>query len=149
MELDILGSGLSYGTADDLAVLPENDPEIVAALARWLGIEADLDRWFVLEPVDTSLATKPIFPTPCTLRKALTCYCDITGLPNKQFVSYMAHFAGLGEEVSACTRVCVLVSFCRVGVARALQHSRRCALAVDGGVWRARLCDCRSAGCSR
>ena len=88
-----------YGTADDLVVLPENDPAQVESLARWLGFDKDLDRWFTLEKADPSAEVKVLFPTPCTVRKALTCYCDINGAPSKQLVSYLACYAEKSDEV--------------------------------------------------
>ncbi len=101
VELDIRGTGLYYGTADDLSILPENDPTTVATFARWLGFDKDLDRWFTLEPSATvDEAPKLLFPMPTTVRKALTCYCDLTGLPSKQLMSYLGCYAQVGEEVS-------------------------------------------------
>jgi NADPH-ferrihemoprotein reductase len=99
IELDIRGSGLYYGTADDLVILPENDPAQVESLARWLGFEKDLDRWFTLEAKEDVEDVKVMFPTPCTVRKALSCYCDINGLPSKQLVSYLASYAEKSDEV--------------------------------------------------
>ena len=52
IEIDLAGTGLHYGTADDLAVLPDNSPSSVAQLAKWLGYEGDLDRWFILEKAE-------------------------------------------------------------------------------------------------
>ena len=63
------------------------------SLARWLGFDRDLDRWFTLEPAEAGSELKVMFPTPCTLRRALLCYCDTNGPPSKQLVSYLASYA--------------------------------------------------------
>ncbi len=42
---------------------------------------------------------KLMFPTPCTVRKALTCYCSLMGPPSKQLVSYLACYAEKSDEV--------------------------------------------------
>ena len=154
IEIDLAGTGLHYGTADDLAVLPDNSPSSVAQLAKWLGYEGDLDRWFILEKAEgvtvrSTLArahthshlrtlthaysrthsysyphvltvscgcvlqdAKSLFPTPCTVRTALTSYVDIHGHPRKQLLSYFSVLASNSAEVRACVRVCVLDYLC-------------------------------------
>lgn len=66
---------LEYVTADNLAILPENDEDAVKRLAIVLGF--DLDMIFKLEGVNPDF--KHPFPTPCTVREALSKYCDIHG----------------------------------------------------------------------
>ena len=46
---------------------------------------------------------KTLFPTPCTVRTALTCYIDIHGMPRKQLLSYFSVLAAKTEEVCAKT----------------------------------------------
>jgi hypothetical protein len=109
IELDIRGTGIYYGTADDLSILPENDPAVVATFARWLGFDRDLDRWFTLEPAPRGPgeeAPKALFPTPTTVRRALAAYCDVNGPPSKQLISYLACYAQASAEVSRAL-VCV------------------------------------------
>jgi len=92
MELDISDSGLSYVTADNLAVCPRNPEAAVARVAKALGL--DLEQWFDLKPADASgkAVTAP-FPTPCTVRTALAQYCDVMGMPRKALLTALAHFA--------------------------------------------------------
>ena len=57
LEIDSQHPTLSqYQTADNLGILPENDPKIVESLGKWLGF--DLDARFTLVPSD------PDGPTP-------------------------------------------------------------------------------------
>lgn len=78
IEVDLSGTGLTYATADNLAVMPENDPAAVAELAKALGFS--LDQAFYVEPVDAADADMKFdFPTPCTVRDALTRFFDIHG----------------------------------------------------------------------
>ena len=78
VEIDLSGTGLTYVTADNLAVMPENDPTMVAELAKALGYT--LDQAFYVEPVDAGdHDLKYDFPTPCTVQDALTRFFDIHG----------------------------------------------------------------------
>ena len=107
VELDL--GGVSYSTADNLYVLPENDAPTVEAVARWLGY--DLNEWFTLEPAaaaagaaDSTPAAPlavPPFPVPCSVRDALTYYCDLHGAPRKEFVAELAYFATAADERAA------------------------------------------------
>jgi NADPH-ferrihemoprotein reductase len=100
VELDLKGTGLKYATADNLYVCAENEEVTVTAVARWLGYDAD--QWFTLEPARARSAgadaPKPLFPVPCTVRTALSRYCDLTGLPRKELLGHLAHFAGVSSE---------------------------------------------------
>ena len=40
----------------------------------------------------------PPFPTPCTVRAALSWFCDLEGAPPKAFVAQLAHFANKSDE---------------------------------------------------
>lgn len=80
---------MSYTTADNLAILPENDPSKVEKLARTLGF--NLEDIFVLEPADSAdkSSFKYTFPSPCTIGDALTKYLDIQGLPKHSTVTQL------------------------------------------------------------
>ena len=72
----VLCSGLTYHTADNLAVLPENSDEVVEAICSSQGYNAD--EYFILEPGDGAESKfKHMFPTPCTIGDALRRYCDV------------------------------------------------------------------------
>lgn len=92
IELDIAGTGLSYVTADNLAVCPRNPQDVVERVAR--ALDADLEQWFDVKPVTGAGKPAPApFPTPCTVRTALTQYCDLMGMPRKALLTSLAHFA--------------------------------------------------------
>lgn len=98
IELDI--GGAPYATADNLYVLPENDAATVDAVARWLGF--DLDMWFTLEATDQQAPPPaPPFPVPCSVRDALTHFCDLHGAPRKELVAELAPFAASADERAA------------------------------------------------
>jgi NADPH-ferrihemoprotein reductase len=103
MELDLGGSGLQYGTADTLYVCPENDGGLVAAVAARLGVDAGA--WFSLAPRAAPAAgaaaappPPPLFPTPCTVRAALTHFLDIAGPPRRDLLRALARFASAPAE---------------------------------------------------
>lgn len=86
VEIDLSSSGLTYHTADNLAVLPENSDEVVEAICSSQGYNAD--EYFILESGDGAESKfKHMFPTPCTIGDALRRYCDVQGIPRHSAVS--------------------------------------------------------------
>lgn len=78
IEIDLKKSGVSYVTADNLAILPENNGKKVAALAKAQGY--DLKEVFAVTPVPGEEDSfKLAFPSPCTVEEALTLFLDIQG----------------------------------------------------------------------
>ena len=80
--------GLTYITADNLAVLPENPLNEVESLATHLGYE--LNQSFYIEPIVYEGSHKDMrhhFPTPCTVKEALTRFFDIHGYPRHSIVA--------------------------------------------------------------
>ena len=78
IEIDNGPVGVSYRTADNLAMFPENDLETVEKVAKLLGL--NLDEVFTLEEnedVDKKIKFKFPFPTPCSVRTFLTKFCDL------------------------------------------------------------------------
>jgi len=90
IEIDIAGTGLQYLTADNLAVLPHNSSTGVSALAMAMGY--NLNDTIVMEN------GKALFPTPCTVRDALTKYTDLHGIPRRSTLAQLAFFAKDNEE---------------------------------------------------
>lgn len=88
IELDISDSGVEYNTADNCAVLPENDDSSVDQLANALGYDPDLV--FTMEPKDSG--KKHLFPTPCSVRVALKSFCDIHGIPRRATLKELVPF---------------------------------------------------------
>lgn len=93
IEIDIAGSGLTYHTADNLAVLPENTDAAVEAVCSCLGYNPK--EYFLLEPAeagDAGAKFKHMFPTPCTIDTALRRYCDIQGIPRHSLMISLIPF---------------------------------------------------------
>lgn len=91
IEVDISKTGLSYQTADNLAVCPENSSAIVSAICENMGYAED--EFFVLEPTDPSNSKyKHIFPTPCTVGDALRRYCDIQCIPRHATMCHLVPY---------------------------------------------------------
>jgi NADPH-ferrihemoprotein reductase len=91
VEIDLKSVGLSYLTADNLAILPENSPAEVEALAASQGY--DLDYSFTVVPTAEEEGDfKQSFPTPCTVREALTLYLDIHGSVHKALLKHLAAY---------------------------------------------------------
>ena len=101
VEFELEGTGLTYDTADNLAICPENDPELVKEAAKFL--ELDLDEWFVLHPRESS--TGPLFPTPCTIRTALSCYISLNQVPSRHTLVELSMFATNPEHQKRLTHL--------------------------------------------
>lgn len=88
IEIDLGGTGATYHTADNLAVLPLNDAVVVDRLCAQLSY--DPESYFTLEH---DASHKPVFPTPCTVRDALSRFMDIMSVPRRclleQLVPYI------------------------------------------------------------
>lgn len=99
VEFNIDKSSVTYFTADNLAILPENSEESVEKFARRFGY--DLNQYIKIESVEqngdvdgsTQEELKYPFPTPCTIRTILKHYLDILGIPRRkmleQFLPYL------------------------------------------------------------
>lgn len=96
VSLDLSGTTLTYGTADNLGVLPVNSTSSVLELANWCDWHAQ--QWIDLKPAKAG--TPPLFPMPCTVAHALGHYCDLHGPLSKSLVAAMAHFATRDAERS-------------------------------------------------
>ncbi|KAK9807225.1 hypothetical protein WJX73_010755 [Symbiochloris irregularis] len=100
LELDTSGSGMSPDPGDSLGVVPQNDPDLVAALLARLGWDGR--RVFSVAPAagsgsedggDTKLL--PHLHWPCSIQHALTYHCDIASPPRKSLLRLLAEQASM------------------------------------------------------
>mmetsp|Transcript_1048 Transcript_1048/g.1493 ORF Transcript_1048/g.1493 Transcript_1048/m.1493 type:complete len:684 (-) Transcript_1048:78-2129(-) len=106
IEIDIskASGNLNYQTADNLAVLPVNDDEVVNEVATALGY--DLDAVFCVKASPSGGKNfKHIFPVPCTVREFLQRYCDLTMAPRRSELKVLANFASNAIDRSALLRM--------------------------------------------
>ncbi|KAG7399021.1 hypothetical protein PHYBOEH_009912 [Phytophthora boehmeriae] len=94
VELDLRDTGVTYQTADNLAVLPENETSVVERLALRMGY--DLDQWVSIEAVDPE-GELP-FPSPSRIGEILTRYLAINSAPRKGPLKQLAFFASNPDE---------------------------------------------------
>ena len=90
LEIGLDESGIQYQPGDIVALLPENDPELVAQLIEATGLSAD------------EIVT--IKETPYTLKEALTQKRDITSL-NKKWVENYAEQTGQSDLDITATNI--------------------------------------------
>ena len=85
-----LPADATYSPCDTIEVLPENTAEQVQRVANYFDASdlLDVDIDFVT-PTGKPAVVLP-FPTPCTLRTALTSYMDLNVSPSKTFLSNLA-----------------------------------------------------------
>jgi len=99
IEIDNGSVGVSYRTADNLAMFPENDLETVEKVAKLLGL--NLDEVFTLEEnedVDKKIKFKFPFPTPCSVRTFLTKFCDLHSPIRKKQLKDLSEFCAKPED---------------------------------------------------
>lgn len=116
VEIDVGSVGLSYVTADNLYICPDNETELVETTAKLLNVE--LDKWFTLEPnqnsgstissfasSSASTGTVSLFPSPCTVRTALTRYCNLAGRVDRIFLTQLVSYIADANERNYLTKI--------------------------------------------
>lgn len=81
-----------YETGGKIGIFPENEEEIVREIAALQGYDLELSFQF-----NSSKIQHP-FPTPITVREALTKYCDLTTLVRKKTLKKLSQFTSNLEE---------------------------------------------------
>ena len=84
---------LSYTTADNLGILPENQMEVVERVAEALGYQHQLDTLIsvVSSPEGGDWHGLP-FPVPITIRECLLRYLDLTSAPRRSDLKRLSIF---------------------------------------------------------
>ena len=88
IEIELEGTGLTYNTADNLAVMPENDASSVTALAKALGYPLDV-RYITQNVASAESGNVDEFPSPFTARDALTRFFDVHGVPRASILAQL------------------------------------------------------------
>jgi NADPH-ferrihemoprotein reductase len=96
LEFDIKNVPLTYATADNLAIVPENDEDQVARVAS--ALDVDRSQYVALTSVDTSKPTRHLFPNPCSIDDILRLYLDLNSAPRKGALASLAHYATNASE---------------------------------------------------
>lgn len=106
IELNLKGVNLHYQTADNLAIIPENSKANVAALAKSQGY--DLDFTFAIQKAannDDEEEFKHSFPSPCTVRDALTLYYDIQGPVKQALLKHLLPYVVDAQQLAWLTDI--------------------------------------------
>mmetsp|Transcript_24403 Transcript_24403/g.56238 ORF Transcript_24403/g.56238 Transcript_24403/m.56238 type:complete len:691 (+) Transcript_24403:83-2155(+) len=105
IEVDIRGlPALNWKTADNLDVLAENPEREVLWFAKRLGVEEDLDKSVAfVRASGVDKAVRRPFPVPCTIRNALTLFCDLATAPPRRVLRQFAAFVKDEQERAAVT----------------------------------------------
>jgi NADPH-ferrihemoprotein reductase len=106
VELELPRTIEHYETASNLSIIPENSPESIEQVATALGWQEKLDQWFSLSPTSNQNDDVGyLFPTPCTLRTAFSCYCAINSLIDYDFIEHMISFMTNNEYRTTINRL--------------------------------------------
>jgi NADPH-ferrihemoprotein reductase len=93
VEIDCASAGLTYQTAQNLAIYPENSSDIVNKAAQLLGL--NLDDVFTIEKnsenEDDESFKHPI-PSPISVETYLSKFCDLQGALRKKQLKELAQF---------------------------------------------------------
>jgi NADPH-ferrihemoprotein reductase len=130
VEIELEGTGLTYQTADNLAVMPENDPAAVAELVKAQGYV--LDESFYVEPVDAADA-KYDFPSPCTVKDVLSRFYDLHGALKQNTLKQLVPYVADGQQKDWLKAL--LADDNRAAFKKTFQEGGRsiCDLLVNGG----------------
>lgn len=89
--------GVSWRTADNLEVLPQNPDDVVEWFAERLKVNEQLEHYMTFTRTNTTKPVKKPFPAPCKVQTALSIYCDLSALPAR---STAKKFAPLVQDAA-------------------------------------------------
>ena len=96
---DLQKTGLTYKTATNLAIFPQNAEQDVLEVADLVKANLKDTFAFVPNPEKQSRGNiKHPFKTPCTVREALECYVDLHGFVQKKTIKTLANFCTVPAE---------------------------------------------------
>ena len=93
----LLPPGLRYEAGDHVGLMPSNPPRLVAAAAARLGLSPDALFTLSVDPEHASELPAP-FPTPISVRQALSLYADLQSPPRRSALQALAGTCGVGAE---------------------------------------------------
>lgn len=97
VELDLGNSSIKYQVGDHLGIYPQNSSALVEEVAALLGMSLDTIIKLTVPPPQQGVLPAP-FPSPITIRTALTCFADLTSSPHRDALMGLAVSASNAEE---------------------------------------------------
>ncbi|XP_054854026.1 NADPH-dependent diflavin oxidoreductase 1 isoform X3 [Eublepharis macularius] len=91
IQFDVTGSGMEYLAGDVVMIQPRNAPEDVQLFCDLLRL--DPDKCFVLKPTESDTPLPPLLPQPCTVRRLVSHYLDISCVPRRSFFELLSYFS--------------------------------------------------------
>lgn len=88
IEFDISGSGISFAAGDVVLIQPENAASRVQQFCQLLGL--DPDQHFMLQPQEPGVPCPERLPQPCSVRRLVSQYLDISSVPRRSFFELLA-----------------------------------------------------------
>lgn len=106
IEFDVSALPLEWKTADNLEVLPANTEANVEWFAQRFGVQDRLESMvnFTSARVGGEVVRQP-FPIPCTVRMALTLYCDLCSAPVKNVAKKFSAFITDASDKAALDKI--------------------------------------------
>ena len=123
--IEIKANGIKYQTGDHACVLPRNSPELVARVAK--RMQVNLDAWFSFEFRSSNHrpsvipAMLPRFPSPCTVRQALSVGVDVLSMPTQSLIEQLAPYA---KDAKQQQRLISIAQLSPQGMVRSMQCTR-------------------------
>lgn len=103
IEMDLAGSGVTYETADNLGVLPRNDYQMAARVAKRLGVRSDT--LMRIDKLDATSSRKTGLPAVSTVMDVLLWHADIASICKKTLLTTLATYCESGDEMQTLQRL--------------------------------------------